>query len=234
MEPTTDPAAPPPYVRALRDELVAAHGRLARRRRQRQGFATALVVLVLAGLASVLFSSVRPHDAAADVLAVTPLPDGSTEVTILDTGAGLADIRAALAANRIPNHVDGTPTGPSRVGRFISVVVASNERIALAPDHRTITVPAGYRGELRILVGVRAAPGQAYGQPSLAFDEGEPLEGYAEPENAAAVVAAGRAKGLRVRILDASSEQITSVPPEARVQYAIMTDARSMTVRLAP
>lgn len=216
----------PAFARALHDELVAAHGRLARRRRRRQLAASAVVVVALVALVPALVPG-RTREAAADVLSVQARPDGSTEIAIVDPTAGTRAIAAELDSSGIPNVTVGATTGPSLTGRFATVEVLTTGAetpapLTLAADHRSMVVPAGFTGRLRIEVGVAAAPGEPYAIPTEAVGEGEPLAGFAALDDATAVLAEARRLGLRVQLRDRTNTTAGTVPAGARTRAAVM------------
>lgn len=226
-DPDALPRARPSFPQALQAELVTAHGRLARRRRRRQLAAGAVALVALLALVPALLPG-RADQAAADVLSVQARPDGSTDVALVDPAASVAAIAAELESKGIPNVTVALTTGPSLVGRFVGVDVITTgtgtpAAIALGADHRSMAVPAGFTGRLRVEVGVAAKTGETYAAPTIAFDEGEPLAGFAARDDAAAVLAEATRLGLHLEVRDERNATSRTVPAGARTRIAVMT-----------
>lgn len=163
------------FPTSIREQLLAvAHAERRRRRRTRVAAALAGVVAAISGGFVALGSS----PAAADV--EVTVREGIVTVRLTDLDANPREIGRALRAHHIEAEVREVPTGPSQVGRFLSVGVDPGaSRIVNETgggrESSSFTIAEGWDGELTIAIGRRAAPGERYGAGTSAFAEHEPL-----------------------------------------------------------
>lgn len=240
-------APTPPFVDALREQLVAAARREVRRRRRRPVLA-ALATGAGAVVAAVLLVASPPAPAAADV--VVRVHGGMVQVTLVDLEHRPERIEAAVREAGLHVSVRSVPVGPSSVGRFVGHDSGGPLPEDLRPlddgpaGFRGFALPEGWPGELHLLVGAPAGPDELWARFSDATAPGEALACrslvgrpagavVAELADAAAVVhyrAAGPDGVLPLTPTEAAS------PPWSRwvVADAIGTRYDEVVVRLVP
>lgn len=164
-----------PFQEALRAELMAAARRdLGRRRRGRLAGALAAASAAVAGSLALLW----PSPAAADV--EVRFRGDEVEVRIVDLRTDPDEVRSAMREAGLAVDVQGTPTGPSAVGRFVSATVPEGGEIPVTYGSDGVTFDAfvvqrDYVGTLVIVVGVPASGDELYGFGTDALAPGEPL-----------------------------------------------------------
>jgi hypothetical protein len=104
---------------------------------------------------------------------------GFLYLEVLDTGASPAAIVRDFRAAGIEADEQATPTGPSRVGRFVGLL-ARGEGLTASAGKR-VRVPVGWSGAVAVLAGSPAGAGELYEAHTDAFAEGEPLHCLARP-----------------------------------------------------
>lgn len=208
------------FQHELGEQLVVAHGRLARRRRRRSVIAAVALVAVAALSVSVLTSSTSAPPAAAGLVEIVDQPDGTRLIRLPLLGASPDGLEADFAAAGISNEIVPAKTGPSRVGTVISMAITGGNSRAI--DKTTIEVASNFQGKIFVNVGVPAKPRARYDQPSKAFDAGEPLEGFEPRTDARAVAARAKELGLKVQLVGPSGKFEKSIPPGATAELVSM------------
>ena len=167
-----------PFQEALGAELrAAAYRDLERRRRRRLrtrvGAAFAAVVAAVTGT-----FALWPSAASAGI--DVRVRDGNLEVRIVDLQTDPREVAREMEAHGLPVEVMGIPTGPSAVGRFVSLrldegVIPITRSGSDGYSFDGFIVPDDYPGKLLIGVGVEAKRGQGYDYGSDALAPGEPM-----------------------------------------------------------
>lgn len=168
-----------PFERAFREELLRVARRDQRRRRYTIRGAIAACGAVVAGLIAALV----PGSPAAAEVRVT-LRNDVVEVEVTDAKSSADDVLRALHAHGLDDvRVDGVPTGPSNVGRFLRVEFQEQAGSKLQVTYLDpsgagwygFRVPADWPGVMTISIGRTAHRGEPYDTGSSPFDDGEPL-----------------------------------------------------------
>jgi hypothetical protein len=239
-----------PFAARLRAELLAAAERgLAARRHRRRVAAGGMAAAVLGGAAAALLVLLpHPTPAAADV--VVRISGGTVTVTLVDLEHRPERIEAAVRAAGLAVEVRAVPVGPSNVGRFVGQESSGPlppelEPIdATAEGFRGFALPAGWPGELHLLVGTPARAGEGYAVFSDATQPGEPLACQAVAgRSLGSALPPLRASGLALRGLaveGTTTRRLAQDELEARrwarwvVEGVDATSARELVVRLVP
>jgi hypothetical protein len=175
----------PPFLDALREELLAAAarqidaGRPIRPRPRLAVAAAGATTAVLAVAMGVLLTLSAPAPAQADVR--VEVEGGRVIITLVELEHRPERIQAVAQGAGLDVTVSAVPVGPSLVGRF----VRSTGNGALPPELHVLgtgpttfagfSLPEDWRGSLHLSVGRPADDGEAYVAYSDAFAEGEPL-----------------------------------------------------------
>ncbi len=224
----------PDFKAALGEQLVAAHGRLRRRRRRRQVVLSFAAVVVIGLFATASLSMFGSTPAAADVIRIDELSNGSRLVTIQHADAMPGELQKALRDALIDNITTGVTTGPSRVGTIIALAFnGAPATRSSTSDPRSLLIPADFEGVVEITIGQAASPGQPYEQPTSPFDPGEPLDGFEKRTDITAVIAAATAKGLTVTVIGVDGKPVASARPGAPLIAATMTASDVLALRVA-
>lgn len=164
------------FERGLRDELMAAT-----RRRPRRRVGAAVVGGVVAATAiTIAMVTFEPESASADVEITHE--DGRVLVRLTDRENTPEAIEAATDNEGFDIEVEGAPSGPSNVGRFIGSSGSEADLLdvqTLEQDGVTFmafSVPEDWDGELTLYLGQPAGDGEGYLTFSDAYGPGEPLE----------------------------------------------------------
>jgi hypothetical protein len=171
--------APDGFVVQLRGELLAAAARVAEQRRRRARRAAVGTTVAAVAAAVVLVVLPRPDAAAADV--VVRRTRGAVEITLVDLEHRPDRIEAAAREAGVDLEVRAVPVGPSSVGRFVGLWTSTSlgpapRRLHDGPEgFRGFSVPEGWPGSLRLLVGAPARRDEPYARASDALAPGEPL-----------------------------------------------------------
>lgn len=220
------------YADQLRDELVraAARQRRARRRSRVLGIAAATVVLV-AGLAVVVVGAVIGSDndvAEASTIDVVKTPTG-TKVTIIDPTRPDEVIAELRSVGVTVQRIDRA-TGPSKVGRVVSLVVADD---AEGLTGNALEVHVDGRARVQVGVGVAAPAGGDYDIGTDAFAEGEPLWCLSWPGQPTQQLAdLLRSHPLAVKVVDDQAGPIDELPRDKVVVSATALAANRVFVTI--
>lgn len=184
-----DDQALPVALATLRDDLVEATARrggsanpapapdrrsaMAERNRASSFrlVAAAAVALVI-GIGIVGYTVGIGQDAAADV---TVQRDGSSVTVSIDDDVTPEEIRSALVDD-VDLTVVASPTGPSRINRFVGIAGPSSARLVGGDGTTSLAATFTKGSEVTLILGV-AADGQPYATPTDATASGEPLAG---------------------------------------------------------
>lgn len=165
-----------PFHIAFREELLEAAQRASARRRRR--FRLGLGALFAAVLGTLAW--LVPDPVAADVS--VRVVDGFVEVTLRGPVDSNDEILDALERHDIDAAVRSVPTGPSAVGRFISVEAdgaGSPSDVEMLDPHGPafggFRLREGIDTGVTIGLGRPAEPGEPYEAYTNPFDQGEPL-----------------------------------------------------------
>jgi hypothetical protein len=167
-----------PFEDRLRDELVRATTR--RRERRTPMVLTGLVVAAVAVVAAVLSSAVLSTDPASADVEVTQ-ENGRVIVRLTDLENSPDAVEAATERAGLDVSVEGVPTGPSHVGRFVGDFATDANAVdvekldADGVTYMAFSLPEGWPGALTIHLGQPAREGEAYRIASDAYAPGEPL-----------------------------------------------------------
>ncbi len=197
----------PATVDELRQQLVAAAGREARRHRRRP--LAAAIGAALAALSALALLVLPSNPAAADV--VVRIRHGVIEVTLVDLEHRPERIEAAARRAGLDVTVRAVPVGSSSVGRFVGQDSSGPLPPELVRLHdgpagfRGFALPEGWAGRLQLLVGRPAADDETWARYSDATAPGEALACRAVVGREAAVVAdelADAAVSVRYRVAE--------------------------------
>jgi len=112
-------------------------------------------------------------NAAADV---TVQRQGSTVTVSIDEDVTTSEIEKALERAGVTVKVNATPTGPSRVNRFVGIVGPSSAKLVGGDGTVSLTATFVAGSAVQLNLGV-PADGRPYDATTVATDPGEPLEG---------------------------------------------------------
>jgi hypothetical protein len=222
------------YADELRDAVVDAAVRQHRTRRRRRAIVSAGAgFVVVAGLVALvvglLVGSGDDTPATASDAVRATRSDATTLVEILEPDKPddvLADLRAiGISAQRMDR-----PTGPSKVGKVVSVAVDGDSTPTQNLDS-FFSVYVDSQAKVTIGVGVPTPDGGLYDIATDAFAEGEPLHclgwtGQAT-DDLATVVAR---EGIDVRVIDSESGPLEELPPGRVVAAATAVAANRVIV----
>lgn len=138
-----------------------------------------LRIVAAIGAAALLWGlwGVRLENTSAGAVEVTV--EGTTVTVTIDSTATPDEVRAALRQATVEADVRAVPTGPSAVGRFVtlsSTGPTSWPTCTAGPCSAT-TIQFQTNATTTIGVGAPTPSGERYGQFTDAFAPGEPLEG---------------------------------------------------------
>lgn len=241
---TTDRVTDGPLL-DLHDELVAAferhHGTpvasLAARRRptRRLAYAVGGVAATIALVVGVLLINVPGNESevAADV---TVRQEGNSVTVSIEHNIDVSQIEAAMRDTGVEVTVVPTPTGPSRVNRFVGIVGPPSARLTGGDGTASNSATFVKGSEVQILLGV-AADGRPYDVPTDAWLRneplaGEPLTGTTFAESGAELERRATAAGATLDLRSDANGQPTTPQPTDVIVSAQATSATSVLVML--
>jgi hypothetical protein len=168
------------HEEALRRALVDAVGtKLARDRRRAVARRAALAMVAFLAVVATVVTFTLP-DNRADASIEVEVRDGATYVRLLDFESRPDEIVGALRNAGLDVVVDPAPVGPSNVGRFVGIGTTGSGRVDVVGDRTksftSFIVRPNFVGQLRLVLGREAAPGEEWRAPSDATAKDEVLE----------------------------------------------------------
>jgi hypothetical protein len=185
------------YFDELEAALVAASARHQPRARKRfyapMGAAAALLLV----LGLVALTVARTSPASASSIAISN-QGGWTQVRLEVFDAPPETVVRDLRDAGFEVKRFSATTGPSEVGRVLTIGTVGDAAGRALPEEVGFEVPEGWKGTIQLVQGVPAPSGARYMHPTDAFEEGEPLACLASGARAADVVAVAQRLRLSV------------------------------------
>jgi hypothetical protein len=211
--------------RAANDLTVAARHYRQRKHRQIRLIVQASFLLVAASIVAIVVSQ-RGAQAGPVQIKVS---GGMVHIAVLDAGAPADQVENLLTAAGIPLSIDLVPTGPSRVGRVVSLIGSGSQ----GSGPLSVSIPLG--AHVTLEVGRVAATGEGYTAGTYAFLAGEPLACLGGKGADASALAARVPAGIAVQWRDARTAKQLPLSELAgyRVDSAVASSATDVVIYAA-
>jgi hypothetical protein len=194
-------------------------------------------VVVVAGIVALLVGVlVDPDDDAASAgqAVRATRSEAMTYVEILSPDRP-DDVLADLRSVGVDARSEDRATGPSRVGKVVSIVVEGASGQAAKPPGGMFAAYVEPTAKVIIGVGVATPAGGLYDVPTDAFEAEEPLRCLSWPGQATADLSAVVADtDLDLRVIDDDTGPLETVPPGRVVVAATAVAADRVIVYIAP
>lgn len=191
---------------------------------------TAAAVVAVTLVAGLTVSAARAPEAEASSVSVTTV-DGIVRISVMHRGAPPATVVEDLEAAGLDAELFDAPTGPSKVGRLLGLVIHGTDTAAV--DAYEVQVPQDWEGRVRVLSGASAIEDEMYVTPTDAFGAGEPLACLEPGTKVKLVREQARRVGVELVWTDPSGRELALPPaPTAAVESATAVSAEQVVVRV--